>query len=67
MTNRSAASGPGTSSSMFIAPVAAPPWAGPFRAPIAATMAEPRSLPVEQATRAVKVDALSPWSASRTR
>jgi hypothetical protein len=52
---------------MFIAAVAAPPWAGPFKAAIAATMDDARSLPVEQATRAVKVEALSPWSASRTR
>ena len=41
----------------------APPCSGPLRAPMAATTAECRSDSVEQATRAVNVDALNSCSA----
>ena len=40
----------------------APPWSGPFSAPNAPTTADTKSEAVEAMTRAVKVDALSPWS-----
>ena len=43
----------------------APPCSRPFRAPMAATMAECRSDSVEQTTRAVKVEALNSCSAYR--
>ena len=52
-------------SSMSRARLGAPPWSGPDSAPIAATIAAPRSAPVEVTTRAVKVDALKPWSMVR--
>ena len=47
---------------MSSARLGAPPCSGPDSAPIAPTIAEPRSAPVEVMTRAVKVDALKPWS-----
>ena len=49
-------------SSMSRARLGAPPCSGPDSAPMAATIAAPRSAPVEVTTRAVKVDALNPWS-----
>ena len=52
-------------SSMSRARLGAPPCSGPDSAPMAATMAEPRSAPVDVTTRAVKVDALKPWSIVR--
>ena len=49
-------------SSMSSARLGAPPCSGPESAPIAPTIPEPRSAPVEVMTRAVNVDALKPWS-----
>ncbi|SCE04492.1 hypothetical protein GA0115240_13661 [Streptomyces sp. DvalAA-14] len=40
----------------------APPCSGPDSAPIAPTRQAARSAPVEAITRAVKVEALKPWS-----
>ena len=45
----------------------APPWSGPFKVAIAATMAPWTSARVEAATRAAKVEALNSWSAWSTR
>src|ERR1700683_5540781 len=49
-------------SSMSRARLGAPPCSGPDSAPMAATIAAPRSAPVDVTTRAVKVDALKPWA-----
>ena len=61
----SARSGVPIASISASARLGAPPWSGPERAPIPATIAAPRSAPVEVTTRAVKVDALNPWSIVR--
>ncbi len=45
----------------------APPCSGPFSAPIAPVTAETISDAVEAITRAVKVEAFIPWSATVTR
>ena len=45
----------------------APPWSGPFSAPIAPTTALSRSDPVLAMTRAVKVEVFMPWSTTVTR
>ncbi len=58
----SARSGVPMASSMSRARLGAPPWSGPDSAPMAPTMAAARSAPVEAMTRAVKVEALKPWS-----
>lgn len=47
---------------MSSARLGAPPCNGPERAPIAPTTAAARSAPVDVITRAVKVEALKPWS-----
>jgi len=44
----------------------APPWSPPESAPTAAVTPLWRSANVEQVTRAVNVEALSPWSACNT-
>jgi hypothetical protein len=54
-------------SSMSSTGPGAPPWSGPLSAPIAATIADTRSEPVEVTTRAAKVEAFIPWSATVTR
>ena len=53
------------SSSMASARLGAPPCSGPDKAPMAPQTAAARSAPVEVMTRAVKVDALNPWSMVR--
>jgi hypothetical protein len=45
----------------------APPCSGPFSAPIAATIDETRSDPVEATTRAANVEAFMPWSMTVTK
>ena len=45
----------------------APPCNGPLSAPTAPVTAETKSAPVDTITRAVNVDALSPWSATVAR
>ena len=50
------------SSSRSRARLGAPPCSGPDRAPTAPTTQAPTSAPVEAMTRAVKVEALKPWS-----
>ena len=59
---RSAFSGLPMASSMSRARLGAPPCSGPDKAPMAPTTAAPMSAPVEAITRAVKVEALKPWS-----
>jgi len=54
-------------SSMSSTGPGAPPWSGPLSAPIAATTADTRSARVDATTRAVKVDAFMPCSATVTR
>ena len=49
-------------SSMSSARLGAPPCSGPESAPMPPTTAAARSAPVDVITRAVKVDALKPWS-----
>ena len=62
---RSAFAGSPISSSMARTSSLAPPCRGPFRVPIAATMAECRSVKVAMATRVANVLALISWSACR--
>ncbi len=57
-----ARSGVPMASSVSRARLGAPPCSGPDSDPSAATTAEPTSAPVEATTRAVKVEALKPWS-----
>ena len=45
----------------------APPWSGPFNAPIAPHTADAMSARVEVITRAVNVEALKPCSAPTTK
>jgi hypothetical protein len=62
-TQRSACSGEPTLWICSTTWVGAPPWSGPFSAPIAPATADAMSLWVEVMTRAVKVDAFRPCSA----
>jgi hypothetical protein len=55
------------SSSMSSTGPGAPPWSGPFNEQSAATTIDTGSLSVDAATRAVKVEAFMPWSATVTR
>ena len=45
----------------------APPWDGPLSVPMALVTAEYKSASVPVVTRAEKVEALKPWSASKMR
>ena len=63
----SARSGLPISSIIDSAGPGAPPWSGPFSAPSAPVTAETISEAVEAITRAVKVEAFIPWSATVTR
>ncbi len=52
--------------SIFITASLAPPWRGPFKAPIAAVIPEYTSDRVATQTRDVNVEAFNSWSAWRT-